>query len=114
MIELGTAKAGIITVGNVLISVFGWSRAITCNGPGELSIPTVIATAKSARPSRFHKIPNFLPTRVPEDTQSAAGQAKGLCARKSMIHELLPFILKHWKLIRSVNRYEDYKGGIEL
>jgi hypothetical protein len=84
MIELGTAKAGIITVGNVPISVFGWSRAITCNGPGELSIPIVIATAKSARPSRFHKNPNFLPPRVPEDTHSAAGKASRPTAMSPM------------------------------
>jgi hypothetical protein len=39
MIELGTPKAGIITVGYVPTCTFGWSSANTCRGPGELRRP---------------------------------------------------------------------------
>src|SRR3984893_19478134 len=75
MIELGTPKAGIITVGYVPTWTFGWSSANTWRGPGELRRPIAIATAKSVRPSRFHDMPALRPAGLPEDAHRAAGRA---------------------------------------
>src|ERR1700745_4262649 len=50
------------------------SGTISCNGPGEVIMPIVIATAKSARPKMFQRVAALRPSAVPAATTLAAGK----------------------------------------
>src|SRR5436309_10597651 len=60
-IELGTTKAGVSTFAKPLSPMPGTFGKINWNGPGEVIIPKVIATAKSARPKIFQAIAALRP-----------------------------------------------------
>jgi hypothetical protein len=51
------------------------SGTISCNGPGEVIMPIMIATAKSARPKMFQRVAALRPSAVPAATTIAAGKA---------------------------------------
>jgi hypothetical protein len=54
------------------------SGTINCNGPGEVIMPMVIATAKSARPKMFQRVAALRRSAVPVATAIARRRSHGL------------------------------------